>query len=212
MKFRIERIFRNDTYNKRPLAVEFTLPPDRPAEDITDPVDKLYCFDLAGKHLQTFESFRAIVADEFGVWLSSPAAEATPFDRRAGKEWSDMVSQAFHAGRQLQTAEPEVQDGGGWSDFEGREIDRAFAGEPEAEPESEQLMRFLKNDLSARVVDHTAQLLANDSELSVDVIKVLRQRMELIFSLAMKIRTRTKETACPVRQKITKGNRLHATP
>ncbi len=126
MKFGIERIFRNDTYNKRPLTIEFTLPPDRPVEDITDPLGKVYFIDLAGKNLKTFKAFREIVVDEFGVWLSDPA----------DMKWNDIMSKAFIVGLENTTYPATAQEnldsisGGGWSDFEGREIDRAFAGEP----------------------------------------------------------------------------------
>ena len=99
MKFRIERIFRSDNSDEQPLTAQIAVWPVE-AETSLYPVDKVYFFDIAAKHLETFSAFREIVADTFAFWLSGPSDNAPPFDLRAGNEWNNMVSKAFDAGRQ----------------------------------------------------------------------------------------------------------------
>ncbi len=91
MTFQIKRIFRNTTNDKRPVTVEFTVPPDTPAEGVVCPAKRFYSVDLTGKCLRAFKHFRAFVAEEFGVWLSAPV--------KGYKTWDQLVAAGFEKGR-----------------------------------------------------------------------------------------------------------------
>ena len=101
MQFILDAIVGAGSHDEnRPLAVYFVTEQGTPEDE--------YVVNLAAKHLQSFASFQAAVADSLTLWLTDPTTGHSESERR--EEWHDMVSVAFYVGRKRQQIQNDAGD------------------------------------------------------------------------------------------------------